>query len=72
MGDGTEPRPRLDAATLQRYQREIMETRDRRSLNELTRTIWRYYDAPKNAEALGQLRKAIEARREALSRNNPR
>jgi hypothetical protein len=72
MGDGTEPIPLLDAATIQRYQREIMQSPNRTDLNAITRSIWRYYDAPKNAAGLRQLRTAIEAKREILTRNDPR
>ena len=72
MGDGTEPIPRLDAATIQRYQREIMQAPNRTELNAITRSIWRYYDAPKNAVGLKQLRTAIEAKRDILKRGDPR
>jgi hypothetical protein len=73
MGDGTEPIPRLDAATIQRYQREIMQAATRYELNNLTRRVWRTYEGhPKNAEGLAQLRTAIEAKRDVLRRNDPR
>lgn len=73
MGDGTEPVPRLDAATLKRYQREIMQATTRYALNNLTRQIWRTYEGePKNEAGLAQLRAAIEAKRDVLKRNDPR
>ena len=72
MGDGTEPVPRLDATTLQQLQREVMKTITRQELDRLTRNTWRMYQAPKNAARLAQLRKAIEAKRDILKRNDPR
>ncbi|HEX9563892.1 MAG TPA: hypothetical protein VF981_07970 [Gemmatimonadaceae bacterium] len=62
----------MDGATLQRYQREVMEARTRLELNRITVRIWKMWDFPANQVPLAQLRKAIEARREALARNNPR
>ena len=64
--------PKLDTATLQRYQREVMQASTRRELDTLTRAIWKQHDQPANAAALEQLRKAIEAKRDILVRNNPR
>lgn len=72
MGDGTEPKPRLDAATLQRYQREIMQAPNRTDLDAIGRSIALYYSAPKNEAGLKQLRAAIRSRRAALVRNDPR
>jgi hypothetical protein len=46
VGDGTELVPRLDAATLQRYQREVMQARTRRELDSLMRASWRAHDQP--------------------------
>jgi len=72
MGDGTEPIPRLDSATLQRLQRDVMAARDRQALDRLTRSIWRTYEDPKDDAGRAQLRAAIEAKRDVLKRNNPR
>ncbi len=62
----------LDAATLQQYQREVMQARTRPELDTLTRQIWRAHDQPANADSLAQLRRAIEAKRDILKRNDPR
>lgn len=72
MGDGTEPVPRLDNATLRRLQAEVMACHDRKALDRLTRATWRTYEDPKNEAGLAQLRKAIEAKRDVLKRNDPR
>ena len=72
MGDGTEPVPRLDAGTVREIQAAVMTCRTRKDLNRLTIDTWRTYDAPKNAAGLSQLRAAIEARRSAFQRDNPR
>jgi hypothetical protein len=72
MGDGTEPVPLLDSTTIQRLQRRVMETANRKELDTLTRHIWRSYDDPKNEAGLKQLRAAIEARRAMVGRGNGR
>jgi hypothetical protein len=72
MGDGNEPVPMLDAATIQRLQRQVMTTANRKELDALTRHIWQSYLDPKNEAGLKQLRAAIEARRAMVGRGNGR
>lgn len=62
----------MDPATLKQYQREVMQASTRAELDSLTRAIWKTHDQLANADALAQLRKAIEAKRDILARNNPR
>jgi hypothetical protein len=61
----------VDAATLQQYQREIMQARTRRELDALTRAIWKAHDQSVNTDALAQIGRAIEAKRDILARNQP-
>lgn len=73
MPDDTERIPLMDAATLQQFQKEIMQAGTRFELDQMTRRLWQSYDDdPKNKTALGQLRAAIEAKRDVLKRNDPR
>lgn len=72
LHDNSEEIALLDTATLQKYQREVLQARTRPDLDSLTRAIWKAHDQPANADALTQLRKAIESWRDVLARNNPR
>lgn len=73
MRDEAERIPLMDAATLQRFQKEIMQAATRFDLDQIARRLWQAYDDdPKNKTALGQLRSAIKAKRDILARNNPR
>jgi hypothetical protein len=73
MRDDAERIPLMDAATLQRFQKEIMQAATKFDLDQLTRRLWRAYDDdPKNKTALDQLRTAIKARRDVLARNSQR
>jgi hypothetical protein len=49
-----------------------MQARSRRELDTITRAIWQRHDQPANEANLAQLRKALEAKRDILDRNNPR
>ncbi|HZI30464.1 MAG TPA: hypothetical protein VFD64_20030 [Gemmatimonadaceae bacterium] len=50
-----------------------MQAGTRFELDQITRRLWRTYgDDLKNKLALGQLRKAIESKRDLLKRNDPR
>jgi hypothetical protein len=72
MGDGTEQVPTLTALLIRDYQRRVMQTSNRRELDQLTRSIWNAFDNPKNAAGLQQLRAAIEARRAMVERGRGR
>jgi len=73
MPNGGERIPLIDSATLHHLQKEIMQAGTRFELDQITRRLWRTYgDDLKNKLALGQLRKAIESKRDLLKRNDPR
>lgn len=73
MRDDAERIPLMDDATLQQFQKQIMQAATRFDLDQITRQLWRAYDDdPKNKTALDQLRTAIKARRDILARNTPR
>ena len=72
MGDGTEPPPKLDAATLKRLVEDVSKCVTRRDLDQLTRNAWNTYDSPANGVALEQLKARIKAQRDIIARNDPR
>jgi hypothetical protein len=72
MGDGTEPIPRLDAATLKRLVVQVGQCITRKDLDRLTRSWWKTYESPANGVALDQLKARIQAQRAILERNDPR
>lgn len=65
--------PLMAAAAVQQFQKEIMRAGTRFDLDQITRRLWQTYDDdPQNKGALGQLRTAIESKRDVLKRNDPR
>lgn len=62
---------RLNAPTLEQYQRAVMKATTRAELDFLARAIAEWHDPSANANELEQLRKAIEAKRDILARNDP-
>ena len=62
--------PRLDAASVRDLTRQVFATATRRQLDDLTRSTWRKYDWPENAEALTRLKTVILARRAALDQTH--